>query len=401
MRSKKADGSRGYLNVFKIEHSGLYRIQRKSNEEIISKSYGLDTTTVFKALKEWVKDRNFKETAAWEIPEANKVADRSICYCKEVHECANGDFILVLWKHDPDDIAGYRGLKLDEKGVPSGDYYTSGADTFGDEVVWGHPCYYWVIPEKDLVISIKFDDSKCDATLMQKWVNYCVRFRLKFPDFNARSTGDDATRIFFSKPDAPETYNLLYRFSKSIIELNTTEEDLEEILGDIKFILLRNEVKTSAGLVDVPGFTLNSLEESNKELFEIVRNLIGKFFPSHQANDGKDNSVRKVEVKIEATPTIEDVRSFISYADSFEENGWSDIIFIDSEGEQTSIKSHRLTGSLLIGASGVHSGKTLEEAVRENRYKYMAIDASKIVDKQDENEETKEQSQITNKVNHG
>lgn len=47
----KKDTNYGYLNFFEITESGLYRTQKKTDGEIKSKSFGLDTTLVLRNIK--------------------------------------------------------------------------------------------------------------------------------------------------------------------------------------------------------------------------------------------------------------------------------------------------------------------------------------------------------------
>ncbi len=62
---KRSDNS-GYLNFFEIDLSGLYKIQRrKSEEDIVSTCFGLETKTVFKAMAAWMEGRQFRETCPW------------------------------------------------------------------------------------------------------------------------------------------------------------------------------------------------------------------------------------------------------------------------------------------------------------------------------------------------
>lgn len=94
----KREHNYGYLNFFEIERSGLYKLQRRSSgEDIVSRSYGLDTAEVFRSLQTWIAGRALKETCPW--PSRGDSETESImCYCREIKEFPNGDFMVVLWK---------------------------------------------------------------------------------------------------------------------------------------------------------------------------------------------------------------------------------------------------------------------------------------------------------------
>ena len=370
----KKDTNYGYLNFFEITESGLYRTQKKTDGEIKSKSFELDTTLVLRNIKAWVDSRRFKETSPW--AELGESGDPSVmCYCKEIHEFENGDFLLTLWKHDPSDSKSYRGLRLNEKGEPIGFISNNALDT-GDDVVWGHPCYYWIIPESNLVISIKFEDSKCDSDLMQKWINYCVRYRLKIDKFNKRQPGDSATTIYFSSEAAPEDYSLLYRFSKKIKEFRTSEAYLKKICETTKHVLLRNEVIVSSEIVEQENKksqkTMLTLDKANNEIFDFIENIMGRFFGPVADDKVSDDGKRRVEVKLEATPTYEQMQDFMKYSSDFPEDGWADVIFIDENENKTSIKKHRLVERVMLPKSGeIYSATLLYATIAGNRSNYL------------------------------
>lgn len=370
----KRDDNYGYLNFFKIEKSGLYKIQRRASKDIISNSQGLGTAEVFRAIKDWVNGRSFKETCSWS--ETGKSGDDPImCYCHEIKELENGDFIVVLWKHDPSDTKGYRGLEIGANGKPTGKYLNNNATQTGDNFVWGHPCYYWVVPSEDLVISIKFEDSKCDSDLMQKWVTNCVRYRIKFPDHNRRSVGDSETRIFFSTPSAPESYNLIYKFSTRLKEFKTSESRLREICARTKHMLLRNEVIVSSNAADIEMGAVfagqQGLDKANEDFFEVVQTFLAKYFGSTKEDE---SNVRRVEIKLEATPNLEQLKELMAYSSDFPEDGWPDVIFIDENDDKTSIKKHRIVERIMLARTiDAYSCEKLYAAIKDDRQKYIDI----------------------------
>ncbi|WP_223434765.1 MULTISPECIES: hypothetical protein [unclassified Pseudomonas] len=389
MSAIKKDTNYGYLNFFEIIESGLYRTQKKTDGEIKSKSFGLETSLVLRSIKAWVNSRRFKETSPW--AEHGESGEASImCYCREIHEFENGDFLLTLWKHDPSDSKSYRGLRLNEKGEPIGYISNNSMDT-GDDVVWGHPCYYWIIPDSNLVISVKFEDSKCDSDLMQKWINYCVRYRLKIDNHNKRQPSDSATTIYFSSESAPEDYSLLYRFSKKIKEFKTSEAYLKKICETTKHVLLRNEVVVSSEIIQQENKksqkTMLTLDKANNEIFDFIQRMMGQFFGPETHDEDSDLGKRRVEVKLEATPTYEQMQDFMKYSSDFPEDGWADVIFIDENENKTSIKKHRLVERVMLPKSGeTYSAVLLYNTLAGNRSNYLQT-ISSINKKPSTNEE--------------
>jgi len=370
---KRSDNS-GYLNFFEIELSGLYKIQRKtSKNNIVSKCFGLTTKTVFKAMADWMKGRQFRDTCPWAL-EGKAVEDPVMCYCKEIKELENGDFILVLWKHDPSDVKGFRGLELDKNGNPTGKYLSGAADKTSDNYIWGHPCYYWIIPEYDIVVSLKFEDSKCDTDLMQKWVTQMVRHRIRFPDYNSRKSGDAETRIMFSTPSAPEAYNVIYKFKVKLKEFKTNAATLEKLCETTTSVLLKNEVYVSDTAASAEAASIldrkNGLDKANVEIFDLFQTFLSKFF-AKEDDDDSDN-VRKVEILIEASPSIEQMKELMEYSSSFPDNGFPDVVFIDGIGNKTSIKKHRLVERVVLPQGvGAYSCESLYNVIKEQRASYI------------------------------
>src|SRR5690606_6475526 len=109
-----------------------------------------------------------------------------------------------------------------------------------------------VIPEKNLVVSIKFTDSKCDNNLFKKWIKNVVRLRLDIPGYNSRSSTESSVRVRFSTPSSPEDYGYLYRFETAIREFDTSLEYLEAIAADTKTITVRDYVTTYSNVEGVP-----------------------------------------------------------------------------------------------------------------------------------------------------
>lgn len=388
MSKVKRDDNYGYLNFFNIDLSGLYRIQRRSTEDdIISQSFGLPTTEVLRSIKTWVNSRGFRETCPW--TSIGKSGDDPVmCYCREIKELDNGDFILTLWKHDPSDTKGFRGLELDASGKPTGNYINNSASQTDERFVWGHPCYYWIIPSENLVISIKFEDSKCDSDLMKKWMTHCVRYRLKFDGYNQRSLTETETRVFFSAPSAPENYNLIYKFSTSLREFKTSEERLESICAKTKHMLLRNEVIVSS---DAANIELNDilknkkgLDKANVAIFDILQNFIAQYFTSPEDDD---DNIRRVELKLEATPTVAQLKELMEYSSDFPEDGWPDVIFIDENDVRTSIKKHRIVERIMLNrVVDAYSCDTIYNSVKENRSYYIQV--SKLDSVQDSDKQS-------------
>ncbi|MEW6178180.1 MAG: hypothetical protein AB1588_21060 [Pseudomonadota bacterium] len=362
----------GLLNYFDIVEDGLYTIQTRATEgSIKSASNSLKISKTLPLIKDWVSKRSFKATCPW--PEESDGPHRpEMCYCKEIYPCSNGDYILVLWKNDPSDSEGYRGLILDENGAPSTYLNNTSGDT-GDNVVWGHPCYYWIIPERNLVVSIKFPDSKCDNALFKKWIKSVVRNKLKIPGYNSRSVTDSAVRIRFSTPQQPEDYSYLYRFETAIREFDTSIEYLESIAADTKSITVRDYVSTFAP-IEAQSSNSSFLDATNVDVLETITKIID-LFRKTESNSSQDSSIskRKVELMIEGTPSLEIVNELINFNEQTPSDDWSDVIFTTNDDNNVSFKSHRLVERLVMNRFGdPYSGGELFQALSAAREELLS-----------------------------
>ncbi|MEW1686239.1 hypothetical protein, partial [Streptomyces sp. NPDC093594] len=362
----------GLLNYFDITQDGIYSIQKRiSGKEIISKSLGLPLKNTLPLIKEWLINRTFKATCPWpDTPNENQHSPE-MCYCQEIFECPTGDYILVLWKNDPTDSEGYRGLILDKNGKPS-TYLNNSNGTSNTNVIWGHPCYYWVIPEKNLIISIKFPDSKCDNDLLKKWLKYVVRFRLTIDGYNSRQNTESSKLIKFSTPSTPEKYDYIYRFDTAIKEFNTSTEYLEAIANTTKTITIRNYVTTTAS--DEKTTVSDNAEKLNLGVVDTMQKIIDLFKKS-DSEDQKDNSIskRKVEITIEGTPSAEIVKELLRHNDDNATDDWSDVIFTTEDDNNVSFKSHRLIERVTMSRTGdPYTGKEIYNAIKDSRSHYLA-----------------------------
>lgn len=202
-----------------------------------------------------------------------------------------------------------------------------------------------------------------------------MRYRLKFDGYVSRQPGESETRIFFSTPSAPENFNLIYKFSTSLREFKTSEKLLESICSSTKHMLLRNEVVVSSEIATVEIDKIlknkNGLDKANVAVFDYLQAFIAKHFVKDAE---EDDDVRRVEVKIEATPTIEQLKELMEYSSDFPEDGWPDVIFIDKDDNRTSIKKHRIVERIKLSKTlDAYSCSAIHSAVKDNRKYYIEI----------------------------
>ena len=164
---------RGRMNFFEVEQCGLYSTGSKD-------SHGCGMEETFNMIHSWVKGRPFSSTIPWDPDRSHR--NRPKVYCKDIYKSdTTGDYVIVLWKSDLSGTEGLLGVPEDDLSG-SHDVIKHSNNHNGKKVIWGRPCYYWVVPNLNLVVSIKFDHSLCDSQLFQDYISSCMTNRVKHPN---------------------------------------------------------------------------------------------------------------------------------------------------------------------------------------------------------------------------
>ncbi|KPW51164.1 hypothetical protein ALO95_200423 [Pseudomonas syringae pv. antirrhini] len=388
----------GTLNFFEIEKCGLYGF-------VSDNCYGLEAELALEAIKNWVSGRSFKTTVPWDDSAKSKSVN---CYCHDVYKDeATGDFLFVLWKSDPDNDKSMVGVKLDSSGNLSKFLKPeTGADQ--EDVIWGHPSYYWFMPSKKYMVSVKFDNSRCDSDMVHDWLNGCVNFRVKFPGIKkkeeVKASGHEKafTRVYFDvkrevieaaestetkptqhsstqaanetvvKADDEFKYKVTFKFKAALKIFSTTDAKINEIAHTTKYVLNRKYVPTYAQGEVLEGWV------GGLSRIPVVSKLFSR--PSQK---NKENL--KVELKIETSPSKAEILDIIASSGDMDADGWEKVGFMDQNSRVTWAQEYRLTDSISVedGGSDVIPAATLFGYLSPKRAEYIASIA-----KQKELEET-------------
>lgn len=388
----------GTLNFFEIEKCGLYGF-------VSDNCYGLEAEVALEAIKNWVSGRSFKTTVPWDDSAKSKSVN---CYCHDVYKDeATGDFLFVLWKSDPDNDKSMVGVKLDSSGNLSKFLKPeTGADQ--EDVIWGHPSYYWFMPSKKYMVSVKFDNSRCDSDMVHDWLNGCVNFRVKFPGIKkkeeVKASGQEKafTRVYFDvkrevieaaestvtkptqhtstqaanetvvKADDEFKYKVTFKFKAALKIFSTTDAKINEIAHTTKYVLNRKYVPTYAQGEVLEGWV------GGLSRIPVVSKLFSR--PSQK---NKENL--KVELKIETSPSKAEILDIIASSGDMDADGWEKVGFMDQNSRVTWAQEYRLTDSISVedGGSDVIPAATLFGYLSPKRAEYIASIA-----KQKELEET-------------
>lgn len=327
----------GHLNFFKVKLCGLYKIG-----ESVS-THGCEIEETFKLIGDWVANRPLSATIPWD-PDTFK--DGAKCYCKDFYRDKDtGDIMLVLWKSESDDDGTVYGAEEDEAtGKGKVVSYTSGYK--GKKVIWGRPCYYWVVPSLKTVVSIKFNNSVCDSHLFQRYIVSCIKNRVKHPGREIDKRPSGYVSISHSGKDGSK--NLLYRFNMSIMSLATSSAELKNLSKKVKYIIKRETV------------VVNSPDERPTWLSRFDQ------LPFLHAKPKSKN--RKLEIKAEANISVSELKDIIEeYSkEQRKPDEWNNVGFSEEEnGPVIWVDKYRLTDHITFSnsQSGIFTAKNLYKKI--------------------------------------
>lgn len=332
----------GNMNFFQVNECGLYKL--KDN-----KTYGLELAETFNLLHSWRKAHHFADTIPWD-PAAR--SSKSKCYCKDIaKDDGTGDFLVVLWKSDTDSTGGLLGAPEDET---KGDVIKFGNQLRGQKIIWGRPCYYWVIPKHQSVISIRFDHSVCDSQLFQEYVAACITNRIKYTDKDVEHTPSGFARISYNEADMQ--YRFAYRFDISLRSLNTANSEFTKLAKKVTHIVKRETLKIN-------------LKDERAEWVK----MFDKFLPYVSAKS--DSKKRRIEFKVEAKPTVAEIKNLIEkYAKAERKaSDWDNVGFLNDDGTTVWVDKYRLKDDITITDVNHEwfPAKFLLEKLMANRERYL------------------------------
>jgi hypothetical protein len=334
----------GNMNFFKVNLCGLYRMNDKT-------PHGIELKETFELISTWAKNRPMSTTLPWN---ANSLSSRSKCYLRDIcTDPETGDFLVVLWKSDAQESGGIWGAEEDAE-IGSGDVVQYTDQHRGKKVIWGRPCYYWVIPTLQSVVSIKFDHSICDSQLFQDFVSGCINNRVDHPGRVKDTTERGYVRI--SHSDGDDKYRYGYRFEVSLRSLDTTNVELGKFAQTVTHIIRRETIQVVA----------------KDERAEWIKRF-NKTLPYVSAKP--KSKQRQIEIRAEAKPTVAEIKEIIElYAkESRKSGGWDNVGFYGESGI-TWVDKYRLKAEVVLSESpkGVLPASFLLRELKKKRESFMS-----------------------------
>lgn len=336
--------SQGYMTYFSVEQCGLYKHGKDD-------SLGLDLAETFDHISSWVKGRTLSATIPWDP--ASTRDNKPKVYCKHLYkDPTTGHFLLVLWKSDQHSSGTMLGVDENEKTGSTKIVKTSSKHK-GKNVIWGRPCYYWIIPEYKTVVSIKFDHSLCDAELFREFVKCTITNRVKHSG-RIKMSQDGYTELTHS---AGTVDKCLYRFNIKTKSLNSKAATFQQLVNKITHIITRDTI----------------LVKGKDDRSKWVKDF-NKLFPVAAKGSGNLKE-KRIEVRSQAKPTAKEVQEIIEqYAkDNRKPSDWNNVGFVTDNGTIW-VDTYRLRDEIRI--DNVNEtyipADTLYSAISANINRYMA-----------------------------
>ena len=342
----------GHMNFFKVNKCGLYR-----HNQIKPKGCELEET--FDLIQNWSKDRAMSDTMPWDVQSTNK----SKCYCRGIYkDPSTKDFLLILWKSDTDSKGSLWGAEEDSANG-SGEIVKYTNEYKGKKVIWGRPCYYWVIPSLNTVVSVKFDHSVCDSLLFQDYVISCITNRIDHPNRTKERTEGGHIRISYKD----EIARYSYKFDVSLRSLNTSNAKLSDLAKNITHIIKRETININ-------------YKDQRADWLKKFSTLL-PFVSSYPKS-----TKRQIEIRAEAKPTVAELKQIIeTYAKQDQKkNGWDNVGFETEKGIAW-VDKYRLKDEITISnkSPGVFNAEVLLKKILEQRENYIRLIKRSIKDEKE------------------
>lgn len=338
----------GHLNFFSIEECGLYKHGSK-----VAK--GLEVGETFELIYQWVKGKPIEDTIPWD-PSTSR-SDEAKCYCHDIYKCEDsGEFLLVLWKSDTNSSGSIWGAQA---GAQTGESevveYTNSYR--GRKMIWGRPCYYWVIPDLNTVVSIKVDHSVCDSGLFQEWVSKCITNRISHENKRRTETESGMVRFEFSDGSDLSCGRYSYRFDVKLRSINTGNAQMQDLASRVTHIVRRETIKLNAGFDERPAWI---------KLFDGIPHLPVK----------PKAKTRQIEVRAEVKPTATEIRQIIeTFAkENRKRSDWDNVGFATADKGVVWVDTYRLHQKVNFSkdVASVFSAAELHEQLTSKRNRLVA-----------------------------
>ncbi|WP_042860518.1 hypothetical protein [Dickeya sp. NCPPB 3274] len=305
----------GAITFFDINAFGFYRL--KQNAKNLDYKFGT-LEDIFDEFNVWLRGKAIEDTIPWDM---NVNPMRSKTYCRGIAiDPQTKDIVVVLLREVGDGSGNLHGVRMGSAvGAGESETVKAGSHVQGQRIIWGEPCYYWVIPEYNKVASIIFRHSGADTT---RFCNYFTAFVNNHSNAGGKKTQTIAshphnrdpertvnvTKTRFEYGEGKDKCNCIFKFDVEQTKIKTAVSNLEEMIPNITQTIIRD---TATARVDDERSPLLQLGS------EYLPSLFGEVPPLQ--------APKRVEVRIDGAPSAEEIARL--FEQRVDETDWVDVGF--------------------------------------------------------------------------
>lgn len=353
------------ITYFDLKEFGFYRLRQGKEPEY------LDGTIpeVLSSLSNWLDGKQLRNTIPWDT-DTNQKRTKVFCRSYKIDPSTN-DVVIVLWKAVGDSAGNVHAAyaNSDVGSDTSGDLTTS-KDAAGTEVIWGQPCYYWIIPNENKVASIRFANSIADIDSLCHYIKAFVDFRGHFPNKKASEfsfyhpVSNREVKVkkftFEYEDENKKTFSANFKIRTQLYRKASSTLNFNQIAKDVTQIVYRE--------------TISAKEDDSRpswvKMFDILGSAIGN-------NKPPLSSQRHIEVVVDASPDGDELTELVErYNEKYDDAiGWNNIgLKLGGRNESTMwLNEFVLRDELLIDKidSEIYTSEQLWKAISEQRQRLI------------------------------
>ncbi|MCG9619377.1 hypothetical protein L1D56_05240 [Vibrio diabolicus] len=351
----------GSITYFDLKEFGFYRLRQKKAPEYIEGTI----SSIISSLESWLNGKTFRNTIPWD---ADTNLQRTKMYCRSYKTNATtGDIVLVLWKAVGDKNGNVHGAYADSNvGSDTNDDLSTGSEVAGEEVIWGQPCYYWIIPEKNKIASIKFANSTTDSDSLCHYIKAFVDYRSTLPNkkesertYTHHISGREikVKNITFESTDANnKAFRTNFKMKTQQYKKASSSLNYSRLAEDVTHIVYRETI--SATIADTrPAWA---------QVCDTIGSALGYQTPATKGQ-------RHIEVIVDATPNGTELTDLVNrYAEEHDDTSdWNNIgLKLGGRSESTTwLDEFVLTDELIISQvdNEIYTAEQLLTAITAQR----------------------------------
>lgn len=311
----------GSITFFDINTFGFYRLKHKAKD--LDYKYGtLDE--IFGEFDAWLNGKAIEETIPWDV-DTNPMRSKTYCRGIAIDEHTK-DIVVVLLRAVGDGSGNLHGVKMGSAvGAGESETVKAGTSVKGDRVIWGEPCYYWIIPEHNKIASIIFPHSGADTFRFCQYITTFVNNHSNADGTRKQSTtthqhSRDPARIInvvktmFEYGEGKDKCNCIFKFDVEQTKIKTAVGNLENIIPNITQTIIR-DVATSR------------VDDERSPILQ----LASEYLPSLFGEAPPLQAPKRIEVRIDGAPSAEEIARL--FAQRVEETDWVDVGFKVKDSE--------------------------------------------------------------------